>query len=76
MTRLLSAYQWDADLVRDDLAGYVAEHLGDTGGLLVVEETRFLKKGDKSVGAQRQYSGTTGRIENCQIGAFLAYAVS
>ena len=76
MTRLLSVYQWDADLVRDDLAGYVAEHLGDTDGLLVVEETRFLKKGDKSVGAQRQYSGTTGQIENCQIGAFLAYAVS
>ena len=73
---LLSACQWDADLVRDGLAGYVAEHLGDTDGLLVVDEARCLKKGDKCVGAQRRYSGTTGQIENCQIGAFLAYAVS
>ena len=74
--RLLSAYQWHADLFRDDLAGFVVEHLGDTDGLLVVDETRLLKKGDKSVGVQRQYSGTAGRIEKCRIGAFLAYAVS
>ena len=72
--RLLSGYRWDADLVRDDLRGYVVEHLGDVGGVLVVDETGFLKKGDKSAGVQRQYSGTAGRIENCQVGVFLAYA--
>ena len=60
--------------VRDDLRGYVVEHLGDPGGVLVVDETGFLKKGTKSAGVQRQYSGTAGRIENCQIGVFLAYA--
>ena len=72
--RLLSTCRWDADLVRDDLAGYVVEHLGDADGVLVVDETGFLKKGNKSAGVQRQYSGTAGRIENCQIGVFLAYA--
>ena len=72
--RLLSTYRWDADLVRDDLAGYVVEHLGDAVSVLVVDETGFLKKGNKSAGVQRQYSGTAGRIENCQIGVFLAYA--
>ena len=72
--RLLSSYRWDAGLVRDDLAGYVVEHLGDADGVLVVDETGFLKKGNKSAGVQRQYSGTAGRIDNCQIGVFLAYA--
>ena len=72
--RLLYNYRWDADLVRDDLRDYVVEHLGDADGVLVVDETGFLKKGEKSVGVQRQYSGTAGRIENCQIGVFLAYA--
>ena len=72
--RLLSTYVWDADLVRDDLRSYVVEHLADSDGVLVVDETGFLKKGDKSVGVQRQYSGTAGRIENCQIGVFLSYA--
>ena len=72
--RLLSTYRWDADLVRDDLRGYVMEHLGDSDGVLVVDETGFLKKGNKSAGVQRQYSGTAGRIENCQVGVFLAYA--
>ena len=67
-------YVWDADLVRDDLRDYVVEHLGDVHGVLVVDETGFLKKGNKSVGVQRQYSGTAGRIENCQIGVFLTYA--
>ena len=74
--RLLSTYRWDADLVRDDLRAYVVEHLGETDGVLVVDETGFLKKGAKSVGVQRQYSGTAGRIENCQIGVFLTYASS
>ena len=71
---LLSTYVWDADLVRDDLRDYVVEHLGGVHGVLVVDETGFLKKGNKSVGVQRQYSGTAGRIENCQIGVFLTYA--
>ena len=71
--RLLAVYQWDADEVRDDLQGYVAEHLGDPGGVLVVDETGFLKQGRKSVGVKRQYSGTAGKVENCQIGVFLAY---
>ncbi len=72
--RLLYNYRWDADLVRDDLGDYVVEHLGCADGVVVVDETGFLKKGDKSAGVQRQYSGTAGRIENCQIGVFLAYA--
>src|ERR687883_1320507 len=72
--RLLDAAQWDADAVRDDLRAYVVEHLGDDHGVLVVDETGFLKKGTKSVGVARQYSGTAGRTENCQIGVFLAYA--
>ena len=72
--RLLYNYRWDADLVRDDLRDYVVEHLGDGDAVVVVDETGFLKKGNKSVGVQRQYSGTAGRIENCQVGVFLAYA--
>ena len=72
--RLLSTYRWDADLVRDDLKDYVVEHLADDDAVLVVDETGFLKKGTKSVGVQRQYSGTAGRIENSQIGVFLTYA--
>src|SRR5436309_13160572 len=71
---LLARADWDADAVRDDLLGYVREHLGDPDGVLVVDETGFLKKGTKSCGVARQYSGTAGRIENCQIGVFLGYA--
>jgi SRSO17 transposase len=71
--RLLNAAHWDAEVVRDDLRAYVVEHLGDPAGVLVLDETGFLKKGTKSVGVKRQYSGTAGRIENCQIGVFLAY---
>ena len=70
----LSRMRWDADAVRDDLRAYVVEHLGDQDAVLVLDETGFLKKGEKSAGVQRQYSGTAGRIENCQIGVFLAYA--
>jgi SRSO17 transposase len=70
----LARMHWDADAVRDDLRTYVVEHLGDPEAVLVLDETGFLKKGDKSVGVQRQYSGTAGRIETCQIGVFLAYA--
>jgi SRSO17 transposase len=72
--RLLNAADWDADAVRDDLRAYVVEHLGEPDGVLIVDETGFLKKGRKSVGVQRQYSGTAGRRENCQIGVFLGYA--
>ncbi len=72
--RLLSTYDWDANLVRDDLQRYVIKHLGHPQGVLVVDETGFLKKGTKSVGVKRQYSGTAGRIENCQVGVFLTYA--
>lgn len=72
--RLLNGADWDADAVRDDLREYVAAHLGDPAGVLIVDETGFLKKGDKSAGVQRQYSGTAGRRENCQVGVFLAYA--
>ncbi len=72
--RLLNAAHWDADLVRDDLQRYVVTHLGDADAVLVIDETGFLKKGTKSAGVARQYSGTAGRIENCQIGVFLHYA--
>jgi len=76
MQRLLNAADWDVDAVRDDLRAYVVEHLGAPDGVLIVDESGFLKKGTKSVGVQRQYSGTAGRRENCQIGVFLAYASS
>ena len=70
----LARMRWDADAVRDDLRAYVVEHLGDPQAVLVLDETGFVKKGLRSVGVQRQYSGTAGRIENCQIGVFLGYA--
>jgi SRSO17 transposase len=72
--RLVRTACWDADAVRDDLRAYVVEHLGSDDAVLVVDETGFLKKGTKSAGVARQYSGTAGRIENCQVGVFLAYA--
>jgi SRSO17 transposase len=75
MQRLLNAADWDAEAVRDDLRAYVVEHLGDEpSGVLVIDETGFLKKGRKSAGVARQYSGTAGRRENQQIGVFLLYA--
>jgi SRSO17 transposase len=73
MQRLLNFYAWDADKVRDDLRGYVLDRLGDPAGVVVADETGFLKKGTRSAGVQRQYSGTAGRIENCQLGVFLTY---
>jgi SRSO17 transposase len=72
--RVLSQVQWDQDAARDLCRDYALEHLGDDDGVLVVDETGFLKKGSKSAGVARQYSGTAGRIENCQIGVFLGYA--
>jgi SRSO17 transposase len=74
--RLLNAADWDVDAVRDDLRTYVVEYLGDPAGVLIVDETGFIKKGTKSVGVARQYSGTAGKRENCQIGVFLGYASS
>jgi SRSO17 transposase len=74
MQRLLRWADWDVDGVRDDLRAYVAGRLGEPDGVLIADETGFLKKGSKSAGVQRQYSGTAGRTENCQIGVFLAYA--
>ena len=74
MQDFLGRMRWDADQVRDDLRAYLVEHLGDPGAVLVLDETGFVKKGSHSVGVQRQYSGTAGRIENCQVGVFLAYA--
>jgi SRSO17 transposase len=74
MQRLLTSARWDADALRDDVRAYIVEQLGHPDGVLVVDETGFLKKGTKSAGVQRQYSGTAGRIENCQVGVFLAYA--
>ena len=73
MQRLLRKADWDVDGVRDDLRDLVVERLGDPGAVLVTDETGFLKKGIRSAGVQRQYSGTAGRRENCQIGVFLAY---
>jgi SRSO17 transposase len=74
MQRLLSTAVWDAEGVRDDLRDYVVESLASVEGVLVVDESGFLKKGTHSVGVKRQYSGTAGRVENCQIGVFLGYA--
>ena len=74
MQRLLNAARWDPDAVRDDLRAYVIENLGDCAGVLIVDETGFVKQGNRSVGVQRQYSGTAGRVENCQLAVFCAYA--
>ena len=72
--RLLAEADWDEEAVRDDLRAYVIEHLGEASGVLVVDETGFVKKGKKSAGVARQYSGTAGRRENSQVGVFLGYA--
>src|SRR3954449_3204246 len=72
--RVLSHVHWDQDAARDIGRDYVIEHLGSPDGVLVVDETGFLKKGTHAAGVAPQYSGTAGRVENCQIGVFLAYA--
>ena len=76
MQRLLRTADWDVEGVRDDLRDLVVEHLGDPDAVLVIDDTGFLKKGVRSAGVQRQYSGTAGRTENCQIGVFAAYAAA
>jgi SRSO17 transposase len=73
MQRLLRRADWDIDGVRDDVRGYVIDRLGHTGAVLVNDDTGFIKKGVKSAGVQRQYTGTSGKRDNCQIGTFLAY---
>ena len=74
LQHLLARASWDADAVRDDLCGYVIDALGDRGAILVVDETGDVKKGTATVGVQRQYSGTAGRIENSQVAVYLTYA--
>ena len=74
MQRLLGEAVWDADKVRDDVRGYVVDALGDAGAVLILDDTGDLKKGTHSVGVQRQYTGTAGRIENSQVAVFLGYA--
>jgi hypothetical protein len=74
LQHLLSRAVWDADAVRDDLRRYVVDHFGDRGAVLVVDETGDLKKDTQTVGVQRQYTGTAGRIENSQVAVILAYA--
>jgi SRSO17 transposase len=74
MQRLFTTARWDQDLVRDDLRGYVTAALGDSDGVLIGDDTGFEKSGSCSAGVQRQYTGTAGKITNCQIGVFLAYA--
>jgi SRSO17 transposase len=71
---LMGRSEWDPDSVRDDLRAYVVESLGDPDAVLILDETGFLKKGTRSAGVARQYTGTAGRIENAQVGVFLAYA--
>ncbi len=74
MQRLLNFSPWDEDACRDAVRRYVVGRLGDPGAVLAVDETGFLKKGRMSAGVARQYTGTAGRVENCQVGVFLAYA--
>ena len=82
MQRLLRSADWDVDGVRDDVRGYVLDGLADTAadpadpgvGVFIADDTGFIKKGRRSAGVQRQYTGTSGKIDNCQLGVFLAYA--
>src|SRR3974377_470747 len=73
MQRLLSQAVWETDGVRDDLRAYALEHLGTESAILVIDESCFAKRGDKSAGVGMQYCGVTGQVENCQVGVFLAY---
>ncbi len=74
LQHLLGRANWAADLVRDDLRNYVIEHLSGDESVLIVDETGFIKKGNKSVGVRRLYTGTAGKTENCQVRVFLTYA--
>jgi SRSO17 transposase len=76
MQRLLGGARWDAEALRDALLRCVAALLGVADGVLIVDETGFAKKGSASAGVARQYSGTLGKVDNCQVAVFLAYATS
>ena len=76
LQRLLAGCVWDADAVRDDVRDFVAERLGEPDGVLIVDDTGFIKKGVTSAGVARQYTGTSGKVDNCQVGVFAAYASS
>jgi SRSO17 transposase len=74
MQHLLSGAVWDEDAVRDDVLGYVIDHLGDPAAVPVIDETGDCKKGTATVGVQRQYTGTSGKIDNAQVAVYLTYA--
>jgi SRSO17 transposase len=74
MQHLLARAVWDHDAVRDDIRDHVTKHLGDPEAVLVIDETGDLKKGTGTVGVQRQYTGTAGRVENAQVAVYLVYA--
>ena len=76
MQRLLSSAVWDTDGVRDDLRSYTLEQLGQESAILAIDETSFPKRGQKSAGVGFQYCGTTGQVENCQVGVFLSYVTA
>jgi SRSO17 transposase len=76
MQHLLSQAVWDADAVRDDVGDYVIDHLGDPEAVLVIDESGDGKKGTQTVGVQRQYTGTSGKIDNAQVAVYLVYASS
>lgn len=76
LQHLLGRAIWDEEEVCAEVRDYVVEHLNDGAGILAVDETSFLKKGEESVGVGKQYCGLTGQIENCQVGVFLAYISS
>jgi SRSO17 transposase len=76
MQRLLSCAAWDTDGVRDDLRAYALEQLGQQSAILLIDETSFPKRGTKSAGVGMQYCGTTGQVENCQVGVFLSYVTA
>jgi SRSO17 transposase len=76
MQRLLCSAVWDTDGVRDDLRTYALEHLGNQPAIVVIDETSFPKQGKKSAGVGVQYRGTTGQVENCQVGVFLSYVTA
>src|SRR5579863_3930753 len=76
LQHLLDRAVWDAEAVRDEIRNYVNQHLGTPDGVAVIDESGFLKKGEHSCGVKRQYCGTAGRVDNCQVGVFLGYATS
>jgi SRSO17 transposase len=76
MQHLLARAVWDADAVRDDVRALLVDHLGDPGAVLVVDETGDLKKGSHTVGVQRQYTGTAGKVDNAQVAVYLTYATT